>query len=126
MNRDGKQGGIGLGEICAFVGDGAQLKGDVSFTGAFRVDGLLEGEIVRGEVLIVGEQGHVKGQIEVGCLMVGGQVQGNITARERVELLEASRVTGLIRTPRLVIAKGAVLNGKCEMAGSGDNAPDGP
>ena len=126
MNREGEKAGISLGEIRAFVGDGAQLKGDVSFTGAFRVDGHLEGEIVRGEVLIVGEQGHVKGQIEVGCLMVGGQVQGNITATERVELLEASRVTGFIRTPRLVIAKGAVLNGKCEMAGSGDNAPDGP
>lgn len=126
MNRDGDQVGIGLGEICAFVGNGTQLKGDVSFPGTFRVDGLLEGKIVRGEVLIVGEQGQVKGQIEVGCLMVGGEVQGSITARERVELLEASRVTGLIRTPRLVVAEGAVLNGKLEMAGSGDNAPDGP
>ena len=105
-----------FGEVHSFLGEGTQLKGELSFDGAVRVDGHLEGEIVRGEVLIIGECGQVNAEIEVGILQVGGQVQGNITARQRVELLGPSRVTATIRTPCLVIWKGAVFNGKCEMA----------
>jgi cytoskeletal protein CcmA (bactofilin family) len=105
-----------FGEVRSFLGEGTQFKGELRFDGAVRVDGHLEGEIVRGEVLIIGERGQVNTEIEVGILQVSGQVQGNITARQRVELLGPSRVTATIRTPCLVIWKGAVFNGKCEMA----------
>jgi cytoskeletal protein CcmA (bactofilin family) len=89
----------------------------LSFAGAVRVDGQLEGEIVGDEVLIIGEPGQVNAEIEVGTLVVSGQVQGNITARERVELLRPSRVSGTIRTPCLIVAEGALFNGNCEMTG---------
>jgi cytoskeletal protein CcmA (bactofilin family) len=108
---------IDFSEVRGFLGEGIQLKGELSFTGAIRVDGHLEGETVRGEVLIVGERGRVNGEILVGILQVSGNVQGNITARQRVELLASSQVTGTIRTPCLVIWKGAVFNGKSEMVG---------
>ena len=88
----------------------------LSFAGAVRVDGQVEGEIVGEEVFIIGEPGQVKAEIEVGTLVVSGQVQGNITAKQRVELLRPSRVTGTIRTPCLVVAEGALFNGSCEMA----------
>jgi cytoskeletal protein CcmA (bactofilin family) len=118
--------GIDLSEVQGFLGEGIELKGDLSFSGAVRVDGHLTGEIVRGGVLIVGERGLVDAAIEVGSLQVRGQVQGNITARQRVELLGSSRVTGTIRTPCLVIGKGAVLNGKCEMPGPQEDGGKGP
>lgn len=107
---------IDLDEVRSFLGEGTRLKGELRFSGAVRLDGHLEGEFVRGEVLIIGEGGRVSAEIEVGVLQVGGQVQGNITARQQVELLRTSRVTGTIRTPCLLIWKGAVFNGKCEMA----------
>jgi len=107
---------IDFSEVRGFLGEGIQLKGELSFSGAVRVDGHLEGEIVRGEVLIIGERGRVNGEIKVGTLQVSGHVQGNITATQRVELLGSSQVTGTIRTPCLVIWKGAVFNGKSEMA----------
>jgi cytoskeletal protein CcmA (bactofilin family) len=109
---------IDFSEVRGFLGQGIQLKGELSFSGAVRVDGFFEGEIVRGEVLIIGEGGRVNGEIRVGTLQVSGHVQGNITATQRVELLASSRVTGTIRTPCLVIWKGAVFNGKSEMASS--------
>jgi cytoskeletal protein CcmA (bactofilin family) len=105
-----------LSEVRGFLGQGIRLKGELIFSGAVRVDGHLEGEIVRGEVLIIGETGRVNGEIQVGTLQVSGHVQGNITATQRVELLASSQVTGTIRTPCLVIWKGAVFNGKSEMA----------
>jgi cytoskeletal protein CcmA (bactofilin family) len=118
LKRDKERVGTDFGEIRAFLGEGTQFKGVLSFAGAVRVDGHLEGEIVGEELLIIGEPGQVKAEIEVGTLVVSGRVQGNITARERVELLRPSRVTGTIRTPCLVVAEGALFNGSCEMAGA--------
>jgi cytoskeletal protein CcmA (bactofilin family) len=75
----------------------------------------MEGVVIRGEALIIGERGFVSGEIKVEVLQVSGQVQGNITARKRVELLESSRVACTIRAPSLVIWKGATFDGQCEM-----------
>lgn len=120
LKRDKERVGADFGEIRAFLGEGTQFKGVLSFAGAVRVDGHLEGEIVGEELLIVGEPAQVKAEIEVGTLVVSGRVQGSISARERVELLRPGRVTGTIRTPCLVVAEGAVFNGNCEMAGPDD------
>lgn len=117
LKRDRERVGADFGEIRAFLGEGTQFKGVLSFAGAVRVDGQLEGEIVGDEVLIIGEPGQVKAEIEVGTVVVSGRVQGTITAKQRVELLRPSRVTGTIRTPCLVVAEGAVFNGNCEMTG---------
>lgn len=117
LKRDKDRVGADFGEIRAFLGEGTQFKGVLSFAGAVRVDGQLEGEIVGDEVLIIGEPGQVNAEIEVGTLVVSGRVQGTITAKHRVELLGPSRVAGTIRTPCLVVAEGAMFNGNCEMAG---------
>ncbi len=115
MKRDKERVGADFGEIRAFLGEGTQFKGVLSFAGAVRIDGQLEGEVIGEELLIVGEPGHVKAEIEVGTLVVSGQVDGTLTARQRVELLRSSRVSGTIRTPCLVVAEGALFNGSCEM-----------
>jgi cytoskeletal protein CcmA (bactofilin family) len=118
LKRDKERVGTDFGEIRAFLGEGTQFKGVLSFAGAVRIDGQLEGEIVGEEMLVIGEPGQVKAEIEVGTLVVSGRVQGTIVARERVELLRPSRVTGTIRTPCLVVAEGALFNGNCEMGGA--------
>lgn len=104
-----------LGEVTCFLGEGTRFVGEVTFRGAIRVDGHLDGQRVYGEVLIVGERGHVNAEIHVEMLQIGGQLRGNVTATRWAELLETSQVTGTIRTPRLTIWRGAVFNGKCEM-----------
>jgi cytoskeletal protein CcmA (bactofilin family) len=126
LKRDKERVGADFGEIRAFLGEGTQFKGVLSFAGAVRIDGHLEGEIVGQDLLIIGESGEVKAEIEVGTLVVSGRVQGTIAARERVELLKPSRVTGTIRTPCLVVAEGALFNGNCEMVGSDEEATGRP
>lgn len=125
LKRDKERVGADFGEIRAFLGEGTQFKGVLSFAGAVRIDGHVEGEVVGEELLIIGEPGQVKAEIEVGTLVVSGRVQGTISARARVELLSPSRVTGTIRTPCLVVAEGAIFNGNCEMVGSDEEPPTG-
>src|SRR5512137_3095690 len=87
LKRDKERVGADFGEIRAFLGEGTQFKGVLSFAGAVRIDGQVEGEVIGDELLIIGEPGQVNAEIEVGTLVVSGRVQGSITARERVELL---------------------------------------
>lgn len=116
LKRDKEKAGTDFGEVKAFLGEGTEFKGVLSFEGTVRIDGALEGEILGEDLLIVGEPAVVKAEIDVGTAVVSGQITGNIRARHRVELLAPSSVMGTIRTPSLVVAAGATFNGNCEMA----------
>ncbi len=102
-----------MSEVRCFVGEGIQLKDDLTFSGAFRLEGQLEGGTVCGDVLILGAQAQVHGEIDVEAVQIGGEVQGSVSARQRLELLSSGWVTGTMKTPRLVIWKGARFDGTC-------------
>ncbi len=102
-------------EVNCFLGEGTQLKGELSFRGVLHVEGQIAGAPLRGDLLLVGERGRVHADLEVEIARLRGEVQGNIIARQQVELLGSCRVTGTIRTPCLIIWQGAVFNGTCEM-----------
>ncbi len=104
-----------LGEIKAFLGEGTEFRGVLSFQGTVRIDGHLQGEVVGGDFLIVGEGGELKAEVEVGTLIASGKIVGNVRAKKRVELLASSSVIGNITTPCLVVAEGAIFNGTCDM-----------
>jgi cytoskeletal protein CcmA (bactofilin family) len=103
-------------EIKAFLGEGTEFKGVLSFQGTVRIDGHVEGEVVGDDLLIVGEPGFLKAEVEVGTVVNSGRIVGNVRAKKRVELLASSVVSGNITTPSLVISEGAVFNGTCLMA----------
>ncbi len=115
LKRERDRPSTDFGDVKAFLGEGTEFKGVLSFEGTVRIDGALEGEILGEDLLIVGEPAMVKAEIDVGTAVVSGTVTGNIRARHRVELLAPSSVTGTIRTPSLVVAAGATFNGNCEM-----------
>ena len=106
-------------EIIAFLGKGTRFKGVVTYEGTVRVDGHIEGEIVSTGTLIVGETAVIDAEVSVGTLVCGGKVTGNITATQRVQLLNPAIVTGSIKTPALMIEAGVRFNGQCEMKGEG-------
>jgi cytoskeletal protein CcmA (bactofilin family) len=63
---------------------------------------------------VIGEGARVRARIEVDELIVGGELEGEIHARQRVELLNTARVVGTLRSPRLAVAEGGILEGRCE------------
>ncbi len=104
-----------FGEIRAFLGEGTSFTGTLQFEGTVRLDGRFEGDVSGGDLLIIGQAAAVRAEIEVGSLVVGGRVDGNIVARKRAELLPTAQVSGTIKTPILVVNDGAIFNGACEM-----------
>ncbi len=112
--------------VTTLLGKGSEFEGKLSFEGTVRVDGKLTGEIFTDDVLIVGEGAELNAEVNVGAIVVQGIVRGNITAKRSVEIHAPARVKGNIRTPSLLIEKGVIFDGQCQMeaaSGAADNLP---
>jgi cytoskeletal protein CcmA (bactofilin family) len=82
----------------------------------------MEGEINSSGFLVIGEGAIVKANIKADTVIISGTVQGNVEARERLEIHENGKLYGNIRTAKLKIADGVVFEGKCEMIKSYDKS----
>jgi len=102
-------------EYTSHVNEGTEIEGKVTFTGTVLLNGRVRGEIVSTDTLVVGEKGVINATIRSGVVEVAGEVVGNISATERIELHPSCRVYGDIEAPVVTIDEGALLEGQCRM-----------
>ncbi len=81
---------------------------------------------MNADCVILSERALVKGEILGKKLVIGGRVEGNLRARELVEIKSKGKVIGDIFTPQLVVTEGAQFNGKIEMEKEGAKVIDLP
>lgn len=103
----------------AFLGEGSEFSGVLTFEGAVRIYGKFQGEIMTKGTLIVGETAVLNADISAGVVKISGNVQGNVTASSRLEMLNGGQLHGDVRAPVLVVQEGAVLDGVLEMTRQG-------
>ena len=94
---------------------GSRITGQLAFEGSVRIDGSVEGEIRCLETLTIGEGAEVRARISSRIVIIRGKVEGNVTAKDKVELLAPGRLFGNVSTPRLIITEGVVFDGDCSM-----------
>ena len=94
---------------------GSRITGQLAFEGSVRIDGSVEGEIRCHETLTIGEGAEVRARISSRVVIIRGKLEGNVTAKDRVELLAPGRLFGNVSTPRLIITEGVVFDGDCSM-----------
>ena len=94
---------------------GAELRGEIKVEGTVRIDGRLEGAVhTKGEV-IVGEDGVVKGAINVGSLISSGRIKATVTATGWVQLLKTAILIGEVHCPIMLMEEGAKFQGVSDM-----------
>jgi cytoskeletal protein CcmA (bactofilin family) len=101
--------------LVGYLYKGSRVSGQLSFQGAARIDGTVDGDIHCQGTLTIGESAEVRAKISGQTVVIQGKVEGNVTAKERVELLAPARLVGNVNSPRLVIAEGVVFDGDCSM-----------
>ena len=102
-------------DLTAFIDEGSEIEGKYTFSGTVMINGRFRGEIVSNDNLIVGEKGVVNASIRAGVVLVSGEVVGNVSASERVELRGNARVYGDVEAPVVVIEEGVLFEGHCRM-----------
>ncbi|MEW5855341.1 MAG: polymer-forming cytoskeletal protein [Myxococcota bacterium] len=110
---------ISVGQTHTILGPEASFEGKLTFQGTVRIDGKFSGEVVTNEVLVVGEGAVVKAEIDVGSLVINGEVIGNVRAKNAVEIHAPGKLRGNLETPKLVIDAGVIFEGNCKMENLG-------
>src|SRR3990172_10038548 len=110
--------GSSAGGLSAFIDQGSEFEGKLSFRDTVRIDGRFRGEIASENTLIVGESGEIYATIRSNTVVVSGFVEGDIIAARKVVLHKTARVHGNLETPSLVVEEGAALDGQVKMPGT--------
>jgi len=92
-----------------------EIKGNLKFAGELTFEGKLEGEIHSDGVLNLGDSAVVNGNINAQSVVVRGKVNGNIVAREKIDIKTKAELFGDIRSAKLVIEEGVTFVGKTEV-----------
>ncbi len=103
----------------SIIAQGCKFDGKIEARGTLRIEGEFKGDIGTPESLVIGKSGSVHATVKVKNAIIGGQLFGNITAENKIELQSGSHVEGDIKTKRLVIDEGVFFEGNCSM-GSGE------
>ena len=113
---------VNSGGLTAFIDQGSEFEGKLSFRDTVRIDGRFRGEITSENTLIVGESGEIDAEIRSKTVVVSGTVHGNVIAEAKVVLHKSARVEGDIQTPSIVIEEGAMITGKISMGALGSKS----
>lgn len=98
------------------IGKSVVIKGELNGSEDLTIEGRVEGKIeLRQHVLTIGPNGRIKAQVFAKSVVVLGEVNGNVTATDKVSIRENGSVDGDITAPRVAIAEGAHFRGSVDM-----------
>ena len=101
----------------ATIGQSIIFKGELSGDEDLEIEGQVNGLVqLANHQLTVGANGRLKAEIKAKSIIVIGQVIGNLSATERIEIQATGVVEGDLHAPRLNVQEGAVLNGSIDMS----------
>jgi len=102
------------------IGKSVVIKGELNGSEDLTIEGHVEGTIqLRDHVLTIGPNGRIKAQVFAKSVIVLGEVTGNVTASDKVDIRDNGSVDGDIIAPRVAIAEGAHFRGSVDMQRKG-------
>jgi len=101
--------------VLSIIAGGMRITGDVETSGVLKVDGEIHGSITGARQVLLGRSGVIHGNISAGEVVVGGAVEGSVSAIDRLELQATASVAGDIDTRSIVVIEGAKINGVVRM-----------
>ena len=104
----------------SLIDNALSISGDINTTGTVRIDGRVEGSLHRADMLIIGKDGVVIGNVEAREVVVGGHLTGNLIASERVEIQATATVQGDIRAVAVQLMEGGTVHGHISIKSIGE------
>jgi cytoskeletal protein CcmA (bactofilin family) len=109
------------------IGKSVIIKGELSGSEDLTIEGQVDGKIeLRQNILTIGPNAKIKAQVFAKAVVIQGEVHGNVTATEKVDIRDAGSVDGDLSAPRVAIADGAHFRGSIDMQSKGAPAAAKP
>lgn len=93
------------------IGSETYINGEINSNSSIRIDGTVEGKI-KADWISVGDSGKITGNITCRGIIVGGVVNGIISASEITTITHKGSVTGEIFTVKISIEEGGKFEGR--------------
>ncbi|MBI2989908.1 MAG: polymer-forming cytoskeletal protein [Candidatus Magasanikbacteria bacterium] len=113
-----------LDKVETVVGPSVVVEGDFSSEGNILVKGTVSGNVKTAQLLTVEQGAKILANVKAHDAVISGEVKGNVRANDRLELTESAKVMGDVSCNVLVVAAGALLQGKVSMKGLSDDGSD--
>lgn len=92
-----------------------KIVGEIKSVGDFRIDGTLEGNLKTKGKVIIGNSGHVKGNINAFNADVEGEITGKLEVQKTLTIKSTATISGEVIVGKLSIEPGAAFNATCVM-----------
>lgn len=114
FKKNKQQQQIDQQEISTLIGEGYTFTGEIQGPSVIRIEGKVTGDVnVEGGV-VLGENGHIEGNISTRSAIIYGTVTGNVKTTH-LEIKKSGHVNGDIITDTLEVELGAKYNGRLSM-----------
>jgi cytoskeletal protein CcmA (bactofilin family) len=97
------------------IGEGLSIEGDLTSDEEVVVHGNVRGKLTTTDAVSIGPTGVVQADVSGSSISIGGNVTGDVTAGERVDLQAGGRLVGDVKAARFTIADGASFKGNVDM-----------
>ena len=98
------------------IGKSVVIKGEINGSEDLMIEGKVDGKIsLPQNTLTVGVNGQLNAEISAKVVVVLGEIKGNVSASEKVDIRDQGTVDGDIKTKKLAIADGAHFRGSIDM-----------
>jgi cytoskeletal protein CcmA (bactofilin family) len=108
-----------VGHPTSYLGAGLHVKGEITGNEDLKLDSKVEGLIsIGGFRLTVGPGAKLSGDIVAREALISGEVNGDIRAVDRIEIMKTASIKGDVTTGKITIEEGAYFNGNVEIGGN--------
>lgn len=99
------------------IGNNIAIDGEITGNDSLTIYGVVRGRIQVKESVTITQSARVEADVESASVEVAGQVLGNVTATDKVEIKSGGKLVGDVKAPRILIADGASFKGNINMQG---------
>jgi cytoskeletal protein CcmA (bactofilin family) len=106
----------------AWIGQRVKVEGNIISDQDIRIDGSVHGSVEVGQhEVVLGAGSEVKADVSARSVLVGGKIEGDVTATDRIQIQSTGILLGDVVSPRLIIQDGGMIRGKVDVAGHRQN-----
>jgi cytoskeletal protein CcmA (bactofilin family) len=98
------------------IASGVKVEGDFSSPGNVRIEGTVIGSVKAEGDLIITETAVIQADVTAANAIVAGEIKGDLTTGEKLELLGTAKIHGNINCRTLTVEAGAAISGNCQAA----------
>lgn len=97
------------------IGENIEFTGTFNGEGNIVIRGHVKGESDVNSAVVIAETGSWDGKLTADVVIVAGIVNGDIVAREKIEVLASAKIVGNLSCPVIAIETGAIHEGRLDM-----------